>query len=59
MRENEKGSFLFLLNHRDGPASVVLEKDGTDLLSEKTYKAGDRITLEKTGVAIIFTEKPL
>ena len=57
LRENEKGSFLFLLNHNDTVAAVVLEKDGTDLLTEKEYKAGDSIALEKYGVAIIYREK--
>ena len=57
LRENEKGSFLFLLNHNNDAVSVVLEKDGTDLLMEKQYKAGDSIALEKYGVAIIYREK--
>ena len=57
LRENENGSFLFLLNHNDTTASVVLEKDGTDLLTEKQYKAGDSIALEKFGAAIICREK--
>lgn len=57
LRENEKGSFLFLLNHNNDAASVVLEKDGTDILTEKQYKAGDSIALEKFGAAIICREK--
>lgn len=57
LRTNAKGSFLFLLNHREAPTSIVLESDGTDLLTDKEYKAGDRITLDKAGVAIICIEK--
>lgn len=53
VRENENGKFLFLLNHRNGTANVILEKGGEDILTNKSYKAGNRITLEKAGVAII------
>lgn len=57
VRENEKESFLFLLNHNDMAVSVVLEKDGTDILTEKKYKAQDSITLEKYEIALICSEK--
>ena len=54
IRENENGKFLFLLNHRNGTANVILEKGGEDILTNELYKAGNRITLEKAGVAIIY-----
>lgn len=57
VRENGNGKFLFLLNHRNGTANVILEQDGEDILTNKFYKAGNRITLEKAGVAIIKQEK--
>lgn len=57
MRENENGSFLFLLNHGDNTVNVVLDEDGEDLLTGKSYKAGDKITLTKTGVAILLHKK--
>lgn len=56
LRRNENGSYLFFLNHRQTPASVVLEHSGTDLLTDQKYNAGDRITLEKAGVSIFRIE---
>lgn len=57
VRENEKGSFLFLLNHGDEEAEIILDKDGKDIISECSYRAGDKIKLGKTGVAIIKRSK--
>lgn len=57
IRENETGSFLFLLNHRSGTANVTFEREGIDLISGKFYQAGDRLTLEKAGVAILHYKK--
>ena len=53
VRENEKGSFLFLLNHGDGVDSVTLKQGGTDLLSGWEYEAGTMVSLEAKGVALI------
>lgn len=57
VRENEKGSFLFLLNHGDEEAEIVLDRAGKDIISENSYQAGDKIRLGKTGVAIIKRNK--
>lgn len=53
IRENENGSFLFLLNHRSGTVNVIVERESVDLISGKAYQPGDRLTLEKAGVAIL------
>lgn len=53
VRENKNGSFLFLLNHNETVAEVVLNKDGTDLISGRSYRAGEKVMLDKAGVAII------
>ena len=57
VRENEKGSFLFLLNHGEKAAEIILDREGIDLISGRSVQAGDSITLEKTGVAIIKRNK--
>lgn len=57
VRENEKGNFLFLLNHGDHEAEITLDRAGTDLISGRSYQAGDKIKLEKTGVAILKRSK--
>lgn len=53
VRENKNGSFLFLLNHNETVAEVVLNKDGTDLISGRSYRAGEKVMLNKAGVAIV------
>ncbi len=57
VRENEKSSFLFLLNHGDKEAEIVLDRAGIDIISESSYQAGDKMRLGKTGVAIIKRNK--
>lgn len=52
-RVNENGGFLFLLNHGAEEIQVELEKDGTELLEKKEYRAGDRIVLKAKDVKII------
>lgn len=52
-RVNENGRFLFLLNHGAEEIQVELEKDGTELLEQKEYHAGDRIVLKAKDVKII------
>ncbi len=56
LRENENGSFLFLLNHREDAVEIAVTEKGRDILTDKEYQAGDKITLEKAGVAIIWKE---
>ena len=53
VRENEKGSFLFLLNHGESVGSVTLKQGGTDLLSGREYGPGAEVSLEAKGVALI------
>lgn len=53
VRSNEKGEFLFLLNHAGEEKEVVLDRAGTDLLTDRSYQAGDVVKLEKAGVSII------
>lgn len=57
VRENEKGSFLFLLNHGEEAAEIVLDRAGTDLISGRSFRVGETIVLEKTGVAVIKRKK--
>lgn len=52
-RVNKNGSFVFLLNHGETDYVAALPFGGTDLLSGKAYEAGDALTLEKKGVAIL------
>ncbi|MGN0514618.1 MAG: beta-galactosidase [Lachnospiraceae bacterium] len=53
VRENEKGETLFLMNHNKGHVKVSLDKEYTDLLNGKTYKAGELLEIEKKGVLIL------
>lgn len=52
-RVNKNGSFVFILNHGETDYEAALPFGGTDLLSGKAYEAGDALTLEKKGVAIL------
>lgn len=53
VRENEKGSFLFILNHREEPAEITIPADGTDLIKNITYHAGESVTLASKDVIIL------
>lgn len=53
MRVNDKGRFLFLLNHGENYETVVSEYSGTDILSGRVYAKGDIIVLEKKDVCIL------
>lgn len=53
LRENDKGSFLFLLNHRQEPVKITVEKPGQNILTGISYQQGDILELEKAGVAIL------
>lgn len=52
-RHNTNGSHLFLLNHNNESASVILQQSGTDLLSGQHHDAGKTLTLPALGVAVI------
>ena len=53
LRKNEKGEFLFLLNHTEESVMIPMETDGQELLSGSAYKTGESLLLPKAGVAII------
>ena len=53
LRENEKGRFLFLLNHGEEEASAALKEGGTDLLSGSVYRAEEEISIAPKGVAVL------
>lgn len=57
VRANENGSFLFLLNHGNEAADIVVEKAGTDIITGVSYEEGDKMTLYKNDVAIIRRNK--
>ncbi|WP_405528568.1 beta-galactosidase [Streptomyces canus] len=44
---------LFLLNHSAQPAGLTVHTDATDLLSGKQVEAGDPLTLDPLGVAVL------
>ena len=53
LRKNKNGEFLFLLNHTKEPFLVKMEKDGKNILTGCSYRAGDPIALKEADVAII------
>ncbi len=53
LRKNKNGEFLFLLNHTKEPFLVKMEKDGKNILTGCSYRAGDPIVLKEADVAII------
>ena len=53
VRENEKGKYLYLLNHGESADSVTLKQGGTDIISGWEYEAGAPVSLEAKGVALI------
>lgn len=57
IRENENGSFLFLLNHSAESVQIIVDEAGKDIISGSSYLAGDSLTLDKAGVAIIKRNK--
>jgi beta-galactosidase len=56
VRENEKGSVLFLLNHRSDSTEVVINKNYKNLLTGKNYKKGSCIKIEQKDVLILIEE---
>lgn len=53
IRENEKGTFLFLLNHTDEEQSVNLVFGGTDVIRSIDYTDGDVVALAAKDVVIL------
>lgn len=56
-RSNEKGSFLFLLNHGTETLRTELTRAGTELLTGEKKAAGEALVLAPKGAAIIQEEK--
>lgn len=56
-RTNENGTFLFILNHGTQSHDIILNRPGTDILTDKEYRAGDDLILAAKDVAIIRTVK--
>lgn len=52
-RVNDKGTFIFVLNHGAETYETVLPFAGTDLLSGKKYASGDSLCLAGKDVAIL------
>ena len=52
-RSNEHGNFLFVMNHGTNEKSFVMPGERTDLLSGKTYMAGEETTLAAKQVLIL------
>ncbi len=52
-RKNEKGTFLFYLNHGDTDNKVVLEKDYLDILKDVFYHKNDEININAKDVLIL------
>ncbi|RKJ22373.1 beta-galactosidase [bacterium D16-50] len=53
VRENENGSFLFLLNHTQAKVIVSVERAGQDILTGKEYLEGDNLEILGAGVVIL------
>ncbi len=53
VRENENGSFLFLLNHTQDMETVPVEKAGRDILTGREYLSGDNLEIPGAGVVIL------
>ena len=52
-RSNSNGTFLFFLNHDTETHDIPLSCAGTDILTDTAYQAGECLTLEAKGVAIV------
>lgn len=53
VRENEKGRFLYLLNHGESADSVTLKRGGKDVLTGFEYAAGAPVSLSAKDAVII------
>ncbi len=53
LRENEKGKFLFILNHNDEATDIVLPQGGKNLLDDSIHQAGEKLSFASKDVMII------
>lgn len=56
-RENSEYKYIFILNHKEEDTEVRIKKDGIDILTDVSYKAGNLVPLKRKGVAIIKSKK--
>lgn len=56
VRENENGSFLFILNHNEEATDIVLPYSGINLIDGKAYRADTSVSLASKDVMIIKKE---
>jgi len=54
-RFSEDKEYTFIINHSKDDRSAVLDKDGTELLSGRSLKKGEKLTLKHNDVMIIET----
>ncbi len=53
LRVNAENKYLFLLNHAKEDRTLVLDRDGCDIITGKEYHKGDEIVMAKTDVIIL------
>lgn len=53
VRRGEEKQYLFLLNHAGERRELTMDRDGTELLTGRQLRRGDRVALEKTDVMIV------
>ncbi len=53
VRQNAEQEYLFLLNHTSTEQTVILERDGIELLRGEAIKKGNQLALPPYGVAIL------
>lgn len=53
LRVNAENKYLFLLNHAKEDRTLILDRDGCDIITGKEYHKGDEIVMAKTDVIIL------
>ena len=52
-RENENGSFVFLMNHTEEEKWVFFPWDGEEMLGGEVLRAGEEVMLTPHGVMVV------
>ena len=52
-RSNANGTFLFFLNHDDKEHEICLTSGGTDILTDMSYRVGDKMRIKEKEVVIL------
>jgi beta-galactosidase len=55
-RSNDNGTFLFFLNHSDESYEVTLPCSGTDILTDVSYRSGEKLILAAKDAAILLVQ---